>query len=74
MLENSAAIKSNNHEQTGVIVFDVLYKEVNFYKCIILHCLKEKSKAQPNMFDSFLIFSYFGRERFSKPRKGEFGG
>ena len=34
MLENSAAIKSNNHEQTGVkmvqllflIVFDVLYK------------------------------------------------
>ena len=81
MLENSAAIKSNNHEQTGVekgaiIILDHIWRsrEVNYYECIILHCLKEKSKAQPNVFDSFLIFSYFGRERFSKPRKGEFGG
>ena len=80
MLENSAAIKSNNHEQTGVekgaiIILDHIWRsrEVNFYECIILHCLKKTSKAQPNMFDSFLIFCYFGRERFSKPRKGEFG-
>ena len=65
-------------EKGAIIILDHIWRsiqsrEVNFYECIILHCLK-KSKVQPTMFDSFLIFSYFGRERFSKPRKGEFGG
>ena len=62
----------------AIIILDHIWRsiqsrKVNFYECIILHCLK-KSKVQPTVFDSFLIFSYFGRERFSKPRKGEFGG
>ena len=62
----------------AIIILDHIWRsiqsrKVNFYECIILHCLK-KSKVQPTMFDSFLIFSYFWRERFSKPRKREFGG